>query len=107
MVDMDGKSSTSDIRVIRIGQTGENLKLLAFPNPVINEVRLTIPQAWQDKSVTYQVMNSHGQVLKSYSVQRASQTETINMQQMPAGMYILKASNGTETGTQMIIKSSN
>lgn len=107
MVDMDGKVKTSAIRIVRIGKTNDAVKIMAYPNPVINDLRITIPQNWQDKQVSYQVMNTSGQIIKSITIPHASQTEVVSMAQVPAGMYIVKVSNGNETGTQTIVKSKN
>jgi Secretion system C-terminal sorting domain len=107
MVDMDGRSQTSVVRLVRIGKTVETVKILAYPNPVVNEVRITIPQNWQDNSVTYQVINTNGQTVKSFTIQHANQTEVISMAQVPAGMYIMKVTKGNEISTQAIVKSTN
>jgi len=105
MVDMDGRYTTSDIRIVRIGKSEEGLKILAYPNPVVNDVRVTIPQNWQGKNISYRLTNASGQLIKSYSVQYASQTEVIAMSHVPAGMYIMSVTNGSETAVQSVVKS--
>lgn len=105
MVDMDGRYKTSDIRIVRIGKSADGVKILAYPNPVVSDVRITIPQSWQGKQISYQLTNSNGQVMKSYTVQYASQTEVIAMSQVPAGMYIMRVTNGNETAAQSVVKS--
>ncbi len=105
MVDMDGRYKTSDIKVVRVGVSSDAVKVVAYPNPVVNDVRVTIPQNWQGKTVSYQLSNANGQVIKSYTVQYASQTEVIAMSQVPTGMYILRVINGTETAVQAVVKS--
>ena len=104
MVDMDGRSKISDVRIVRIGKAAETVKMQAYPNPVVNEVRVTVPQNWQGKTINYQLANANGQVIKSYTVQFASQTEIINMTQVPTGMYVLRVSNGNETAVQSVVK---
>jgi hypothetical protein len=104
MVDMDGRSKTSDIRVVRIGKAADGLKIMAYPNPVVNELRITIPQNWQGKQVSYQLSNGNGQVVKSYTIQNAGQTEVIGMSQVPAGMYVVRVIKGDETAVQAIVK---
>jgi hypothetical protein len=105
MVDADGRYKTSDTRIVRIGKSTDAVKVIAYPNPVVNELRITIPQNWQGRQVNYRVSNANGQVIKAYVVQYASQTETINMTQVPAGMYVVSVINGTETAVQPVIKS--
>jgi hypothetical protein len=107
MVDMDGRTKTSDVRIVRIGKSGDAVKVIAYPNPVTNDVRISIPQTWQDKKVDYQLMNTSGQTIRSFTIQHASQTEVISMTQVPAGMYIMKVGNGSEVSTQTIVKTKN
>ena len=104
MADMDGRYKTSDIRIVRIGKSADAVKVIAYPNPVVNDVRVTIPQSWQGKTISYQLSNASGQIIKSYTVQYASQTEVIAMSQVPAGMYIMRVMNGNETAVQSVVK---
>ena len=105
VVDLDGRYKRSEIRVVRIGATGNDVKIQAYPNPVVTDVRVTIPQSWQGKQVSYQLTNANGQVIKSYTVQNANQTELIAMSQVPAGMYIVRVVKAGEAAVQPIIKS--
>jgi hypothetical protein len=105
LVDMDGQYKTSDIRIVRIGKAAEGVKIIAYPNPVVSDVRITIPQNWQGKQINYQLTNANGQTIKSYTVQYASQTEVIAMSQVPAGMYVMRVTNGNETAVQSVVKS--
>ncbi|MEO5681972.1 MAG: T9SS type A sorting domain-containing protein [Chitinophagaceae bacterium] len=105
MQDIDGRYKTSDVRIVRIGKSTEGAKILAYPNPVVNDIKVTIPQSWQGKQVGYQLTNANGQVVKSYNVQYASQTEVINMSQVPTGMYVMRVISGTETAVQSVFKS--
>lgn len=107
MVDLDGNYKMSQVKVVRAGASAETAKISAYPNPVVNEVRVTVPQSWQGKQVTYQVVAANGQAVKSYSVQFASQTETINMSQVPAGMYVVRVMNGNESAVQSVVKTTN
>lgn len=104
-VDLDGAAKYSDIRIVRVGKNSNVVKVTAYPNPVVNEVRITIPQNWQGKALTYQVVTMNGQVVKAVNVQMANQTQSISMNEVPAGIYVIKVSNGTETGVQQIMKS--
>lgn len=103
-VDLDAVQKYSDIRIVRIGKGGDVVKVAAYPNPVVSEVRVTVPQNWQGKPLTYQVVTMNGQVVKSVNVQMANQTQTISMNEVPAGIYVIKVSNGTETGVQQVMK---
>ena len=104
MVDKDGKTKYSDIKIIRFGTQKENLSITAFPNPVVNELRISIPNSWQGKNVRFEIFNTSGQVVKSVNNNSAGQTETISVNNLTKGFYVVKASNGTETAQQSIIK---
>ncbi len=104
-VDMDGKSKVSSVLVVRIGAAAaNNVKIITYPNPVISELRITVPQNWQDKAVTYQLMNTNGQTIKMLSTGHAGQTTTMSMAQVPSGIYLMKVTCGNETGVQSIMK---
>ena len=104
MVDLDGKFERSTIRIIKLGQSTGKLELQTFPNPVVNEVRITIPEGWQGKHVVYEVYTSNGQLVKRFQNKSATQTETVNMQTLQPGTYVIKAMNDTEIASQRIIK---
>lgn len=103
-VDIDGKSQLSEVRIIRIGRQNETLQMFTYPNPVKSELRITLPFAWQDKSVTFEIFNQTGQRVKSLTSSNASQTETIGVTDLAKGFYLVKASCGTETAQQKLIK---
>src|SRR5690606_31486084 len=62
-VDNDGSSEFSYVRSIRIGKKEEQLSIMAYPNPVVNELRVTIPSHWQGKKISYEVFSTSGQKL--------------------------------------------
>ena len=104
MVDIDGSFKYSDVRVIRIGEQAETMKIVTYPNPVVNDVRVTIPASWQNKEVKYEIFNTNGQLVIAKMNANASQTEMINLSNMSRGMYFIKLTMGTETAQQKIIK---
>lgn len=106
MVDMDQRYQSSAIRVIKVSNEDDvaAIKLQAYPNPVVNEVRITIPYSWQNKQVVYDIFNTNGQRVKQVVNKTASQTETVNMSGLGAGVYVVKATTGNESAMQRIIK---
>jgi Secretion system C-terminal sorting domain len=104
-VDADGKYDYSATRIIRTAKQTENtVTILTYPNPVTSELRITIPNSWQGKKVTYELLNAGAQVAKRTEAGSSSQTETINVSSLTPGLYIVKVSCGTETAMQKIIK---
>jgi hypothetical protein len=103
-VDVDGKTSYSSVRIIRLGDEKPGISLSAFPNPVINELKVTIPSTWQNRQVNYTLYNVNGQIIRTIQNASSSQTETISMSNMAPGFYVVKAVCGTETAQQRIVK---
>lgn len=104
IVDIDGKYEHTKIRIVKLGESDGRLELHAFPNPVVKEVRITIPESWQSKQVVYEVYTQDGQLLRRFMNKSATQTEIINMEFYQPGAYIVKALNDKEMASQRIIK---
>ncbi|MGH2552118.1 MAG: T9SS type A sorting domain-containing protein [Chitinophagaceae bacterium] len=104
-VDIDGKSMYSETRIIRISRKTENtISIDAFPNPAINVVNITLPTAWQNKKIYFEVLNLTGQVTIRTVTSNPGQNEKINVSNISPGMYIIKASCGGEIAQQKFVK---
>ncbi len=107
IVDIDGNYKYSDIELIKLGNRKQQSSIIVYPNPAQSELRITIPQNWQGKMISYNVYNLDGNLLKQKTASNAGQTELINISDLPVGIYVVKAANGNETSTQRIVKLSN
>ncbi|MBS1654613.1 MAG: T9SS type A sorting domain-containing protein [Bacteroidetes bacterium] len=103
-VDMDGKSQLSEVRVIRLGKQIETATILTYPNPVNNELRVTIPSQWQNKPVLFEIYNANGQKVKQLQNNSASQTESFSVSDLGRGLYIVNVVCGSDKAQQKIIK---
>jgi Secretion system C-terminal sorting domain len=104
-VDVDGKFTYSATRVIRTSKVAENnISIVTYPNPVTNELRVTIPANWQNKKVTYEMFDNNGQVSKKSETANSSQTETLNVSTLSRGFYIVRVTCDGRTAQQKIIK---
>ena len=104
-VDIDGKIQYSETRIIRISKNADkNITIVAYPNPVTNELRVTIPSAWQNKKVTYELFNANGQTAKKIENSSSNQTETLQVNNLAPGFYIVRVNCNGETSQQKIIK---
>jgi hypothetical protein len=104
-IDIDGKSELSETRIIRIGkQTEKNISIVTYPNPVSNEIRITIPANWQNKKVVYEIFNVNGRTAKKIETANSSQTETLNVSALSPGFYIVRVSFDGQIAQQKIIK---
>jgi Secretion system C-terminal sorting domain len=104
MVDMSQKSQASVIRIIKAVNELASVNIQAYPNPVVNELRITVPELWQNKEVSYVLYSADGILLKSLINKTANQTEKFNMSAFKPGMYILKVSSGDQVTVKKIMK---
>ena len=104
-VDIDGKSEYSSTRMIRMNEGSDNkISILTYPNPVTNELRITIPANWQNKKVSYELFNANGQATKKTQTTASSQTETMNVSNIASGFYIVRVTCDGQIAQQKIIK---
>lgn len=104
MIDTDGKYSYSDTRMVRLTAAATATVISTFPNPVVNEVRVLIPENWQDKKVVYEIYNSTGVLLQRHIAGKAAQIQHLNVQSLSNGTYVLRVSTVNETTTTKLIK---
>lgn len=105
MIDMDQKYRYSETRLVKFTEGAKSLSIQVYPNPAVNEVRVTIPASWQDKKVQYDIFNVSGQTVKRVARTNASQTEVMDISSLLSGTYIVRASAEGETITQQFVKS--
>lgn len=104
-VDNDGKTTYSEIRVIRISkQEDNNITILTYPNPVSSELRITVPDSWQNKQVSFELFNANGQLMTKSETGSSSQTETMDVSNLGRGFYIVRVTCNGQTAQQKIIK---
>lgn len=105
MTDNDGSTSYSDIRMLRLSKEGESiLTLQTYPNPAVTDVKVTIPEAWQNKKTIYEIINLNGQVVNRAEKTNAGQTEILNVAKLAPGLYFVKATCEGQTAKQKIVK---
>ncbi|MFO7657134.1 MAG: T9SS type A sorting domain-containing protein [Bacteroidales bacterium] len=77
-------------------------KLDAFPNPVKNVLTLKISEEFYNQNSTFSIRNVAGQLISSGKVNK--RTQTINLSNIPQGIYYISLSNDRDIITQKIIK---
>lgn len=104
-VDIDEKMQYSPVRLIRISKEMEQtISIVTYPNPVSNELRITVPSNWQGKKVSYEVLDNHGRIIIKTEPSNSSQTETLNVASLAPGFYLARVTCSGETALQKIIK---
>jgi hypothetical protein len=102
--DIDGKDRISEIRTVRAGKSTE-MSIVTYPNPVVNELKITVPSNWQGKKIMYEVFNVNGSAVLKMVRENAAVTESLHVNSLRAGMYVVRVTSGTESAFQQVIKS--
>lgn len=104
MVDLTDETRYSEVRVIRLAGDQNALQLVTYPNPVTNQLRITIPSSWQGKPVMLELFTSSGVKIQNIMIGSASQTEEMQVDKLSKGVYLVKASCDDQVAQQRVIK---
>lgn len=106
LVDLQGRYQNSSVRIVKPGDMAaeKEINISVYPNPVSTALRITIPSDWQNKPVNYDVYNSKGQLVKHTSNSQSGQTEVVSMQELGAGLYVVKAYTESAIATKCVVK---
>ena len=104
MIDSELRFQYSPVRIVRVGDVANDVQVQAYPNPVVNELRITVPATWQNHQVSYEVYNTNGNLLKRVTNVIASQTETLSVADLDTGTYVVKAYTKDAVASQRIVK---
>ena len=104
MVDIDQQTSYSSVRIIRFRDQKADVTISTYPNPAVNEIRVTLPSTWQDNGVSFIIYNQNGQAVKQVNNNKAGQTQIIDIKDLPTGIFFIKAATATEQVTNRFIK---
>ena len=107
IIDADGNFQYSDIELIRLSKQVGQSNISVYPNPAQSQLRITIPDSWQGKNISYHIYDVHGSLMKQKQSNNAGQTELLNIADLQVGIYIVKAVNGNQTSVQRIVKLNN
>jgi hypothetical protein len=98
-VDRNGDISYSDIRKVNFGKTGN---VLVYPSPATDFTNITLTAAMINKPVVISLIAMDGKVVLQQKIAIASQTETINLQNVANGKYIISIITGNEVISKKI-----
>ena len=98
-VDFDGAFEYSDIRVVRFDALGNHLNLVAYPNPITDELTLMVGLS-QGENYNIQAVDMQGTRVFKENYTFTNGIHRINTAQWTSGMYILKVAS--EQGSEHI-----
>lgn len=104
MVDQDETFNYSPIVLVNRSQVQNQAAVIVYPNPVVSELRVTIPNSWQGKTVSYTIYGGNGNVITQKVVASAGQTETFNFSGIAAGLYTIRVTKDAETIVKQFVK---
>jgi SdrD B-like domain/Secretion system C-terminal sorting domain len=90
MIDISGKEALSSIRILRFGA---NDMLTIYPNPATSVVNISLPEIWQGKKVSVNIINSGGQIVLTKHIGGANQIEVLDIQRLSYGFYTVRLVN--------------
>lgn len=101
----DGRKEISDNRIVKTyKQTSPSISINVYPNPVVSQLQVKVPNNWQNKKVLYQVLQLDGKVIKSIESINNNGITPIQVNTLTDGVYLLKANANGETAIQKFIK---
>ena len=103
LVDLEGKCQHSPLRVIRIGNEKTNPSVLVYQDSGANELRITLPAPWHDRKVVIDIYTPDGVLARKFVRDKASATETININELTPGGYMIRLSKDKETVSRYMI----
>ncbi|HTL09664.1 MAG TPA: T9SS type A sorting domain-containing protein, partial [Chitinophagaceae bacterium] len=103
-VDKDGKTALSSTRAVKIASNEANIKL--WPNPATGATLLLSLSSQQPGSTSLQLRSADGKLLlqKSISLVTGNNQLTLDIAQLPAGIYLLQLPLNNDFITQKFIR---
>ncbi len=94
----------SPVRLVRISRSSQANELVTYPNPVKEQLRMTLPMDWQGEKVEAALYTAGGAMVHNEKMNAASQTEVLELGKLAKGFYLLKLTCNGEESHQRIIK---
>ena len=103
LVDLNANVKYSDVRSVRAGAQ-EEVKLEIYPNPAVNELKLSVAASWINQQLVVQVYNMNGILVKTKINDNAKETELLPVSDLAKGLYFVKVSNGSSSSVLRFVK---
>lgn len=104
IIDKDASVKYSQILQVKINTPIAAIKINTYPNPVVNELMVSIPAEWQNKNVTYQIVSSNGQTVSMIETNKSNYSQRIQVSNLKPGTYIVLVSCDGQTANQKMLK---
>lgn len=91
-IDLDQSVSISPVRQVTVGK---ELKVLVYPNPVVDGFLYVQLQNYEDSEIKLQIAGADGMIKKQMTLSEITGTfnEAIHVEGLPSGIYVLNVSS--------------
>ncbi|MGZ5286291.1 MAG: T9SS type A sorting domain-containing protein, partial [Flavisolibacter sp.] len=94
----------SPVRIVRISKSSQVNDLVTYPNPVKDQLRMTLPLDWQGKTVEVALYTASGSLVNVQKLNSAGQTEVLEMSKLAKGFYLIRVNCNGQVSQQRVIK---
>jgi hypothetical protein len=98
----NGHSEYSEVRVLKVTGSFDFVNL--FPNPVVDELRISLPEKWKGKPIVYELVDLNGKKLLHVGSSVTGGTQVFNLASFRKGYYILQIRCAGEQVYKRIVK---
>jgi hypothetical protein len=81
----------------------EPVKVTIYPNPASELINIQFESA-TDKEISLYLLDSQGRLVKTDKIETATMDKTINLQDLPAGIYYLRLTKGKLVNVYKVVK---
>ena len=100
----EDKYEYSETRTIRLSKSGNGISISTYPNPVVNQLKINIPNEWNGKFVRYEVVDQGGRIVERFEELAITSVQALNVSKLQKGFYFLRVNCNGETAIQKISK---
>jgi Secretion system C-terminal sorting domain len=81
----------------------EPVKVTIYPNPASEVINIQFESA-TDKEISLYLLDSQGKLVKTDKIEAATIDKTVNLQDLPAGIYYLRLTKGKLVNVYKVVK---
>jgi hypothetical protein len=105
MIKENGEEEYSAIRKVELTTLANQVAIKLVNSPVAGKMAVAIPAAWSNKKVSFEIYNDQAELLRKVIEPKAPANVKLNMQDLPAGTYVIRAYCGKEFAVEYAINS--
>jgi hypothetical protein len=105
MITNTGKEEFSAIRKVNFADVRTQVQINISSRSIQDKCSIGLPQNWLEKEVVIELFNENGDIVKKITEHKAAAVVTVEMDDLPAASYVIRASCNTEFAIQYAIHS--